>query len=71
MQWQAARSDLIDVARKRLRQVEVGSDEMHVSVRGWFNDRVSVAIDREVQHRAAELIAVWAEIRSATGQSQP
>ena len=43
---------------------------MDATVVGWFDECIGIAVDRGVQHRAAVLVAIGAEIRAAAGQAE-
>jgi hypothetical protein len=71
MQPKAALGQGVLVGGDGFLDLQVGGDEVQVPVIAGFDEGVSVAVDGGVQHCAAELVAIRAEVSAAAGETQP
>ena len=70
VQLQRCRSDRGQIGREAFLDAQIGGDEMDAPVVHRLDERVGVAVDRGVEHRAAVLVAIGAEIGAAARQAE-
>jgi hypothetical protein len=67
---QPGAGDRLQIRGEAFLHRHIRCDEMHLAVMRRLNEGIGVTVDRDVQHGAAMIVAIGAEVGAAPGKPQ-